>query len=345
MKKRTVWICALVIYLLVVCLILSWKIDNEMQNQVIIRPITVTEKSTGVFSLSVDCLFPEYPATALFRLSPGTGWHDGLRVSRLEPQEYRVDPVLGSVEVLTTKDMQVIRHAAHYPRPGEKARVVQQSSREDEYLLLYQRFMPPWADTEGFFLMAENETARLLSVADGGDPFMEDQAQERLNKMEFAFWRIYSLRDVERFLEALPMLAGVAAILWAMLVLGVQCCAAAENPEQRRTLRYNAGLEALLMLALTLLLGHICLPNSLLPKDSILNFRFYARELDTILKALGQLGQERQLFTLKRVMENLSVKILLAGFSTPLLWWIGWGLTFRKMVNRQLCGKSQIEKN
>lgn len=174
---------------------------------------------------------------------------------------------------------------------------------------------------------------------------MEDQAQERLHEMEFTFWRIYSLRDVERFLEALPMLAGVAAILWSMLVLGVQCCALAENPEQRPIRVCSAALEGLLLLGLVVLLGRICLPNSLLPEDSILNFRFYTRELDTILKPLEQLGQERQLFALKQVMENLSVKILLAGFSAPLLWWIGWGLTFRKMANRPPCVKSQTEKN
>lgn len=334
MKKRTIWICALVIYLLVVCLILSQKIDNEMQNQVIIRPITVTEKSTGIFSLSVDCLFPEYPTTVLFRLSPGTGWHDGLRVARLEAQEYHVDPVQLSVEVLTTKDMQVIRHAAHYPRPGEKARVVQQSSREDQYLLLYQRFMPPWAETEGFSLMAENETARLLSVADGGDPFMEDQAQERLQKIEFTFWRIYSLQDVSHFLETLPMLAGVAAILWAMLVLGVQCCALAENLEQRRTLWYSAGLEALLMLALMLLLGRISLPGSLLPEDSILNFKFYAQELDTIFGTLTALGQGQSLLALKQLTENLAAKCLISGFFAPLLWWIGRNIGLRRMENK-----------
>lgn len=324
MNKKPLWICALVIYSLAVCLLLSRQIEYEMENQVILRPITVTEKSTGSFTLGVDCLFPEYPATVLFQLSPGEGWQDGLRVSRLGAQEYQVDPVLASVEVRTTKDMQIIRHAAHYPRPGEKARVIrQQSTREDQYLLLYQKFMPPWAESPGVSLVAEGETARLLSVADGGDPFLEDQAQERLNKMEFTYWRIYSLRDVEGLLEALPKLAAVAGILWAMLVLGIRCCTLAGKPEWRRSLWRSAGVEALLVLALGLLLRGISLPGSLLPEDSILNFGFYGRELGTILGALEQLGQGKSLLALRQLTQNLAVKTLLAGFFAPLLWWIG----------------------
>ena len=70
---------------------------------------------------------------------------------------------------------------------------------------------------------------------------------------------------------------------------------------QHPTLRYNTGVGSLLLLALVLL-SRISLPGSLLWEDSILNLKFHLQELDIILEALAELGQEQSLLVLKQFM-------------------------------------------
>ena len=71
--------------------------------------------------------------------------------------------------------MSVIKGAVHYPQAGEKARIVPENTREDTYLLLSERTIRPYRDVwVGAEVLAESENARLLSVPDGPDPFMEN---------------------------------------------------------------------------------------------------------------------------------------------------------------------------
>lgn len=326
MKRRTICICFFVFYLLLVCLLLSRKIDWETQNQVILRPVAVTEKSGNYFVISDDCIFTQYPSEILFKLEDGTGWQDGLRVFQMDVNEYNIDSAQQRVEINTSQNLQIIRHAVHFPRAGEKAREIHQDTREDRYLLLYPYGKQPYTEQlAGITMLADGENACLLSVADGGDPFLEDQAKERLQSAEAASWQIYSLRDMEDFLKTMPMLAGVAGILWAMIVLGIYCCILIGKMDQSRFFWWNVGLEALLILTLVLMLRSITLPGSLLPSDSILNFRYYVQEFETVFETLTQFSQQEQtLFALRHFMEGLATVILYIAAAAPLLWCFGW---------------------
>lgn len=339
MKRRTICICFFVFYLLVACLLLSRKIDWETQNQVILRSVAVTEKSGNYFVISDDCIFTQYPSEMLFKLEDGTGWQDGLRVFQMDVNEYNIDSVQQRVEINTSQNLQIIRHAVHFPRAGEKAREIHQDTREDRYLLLFPYGKQPYTEQlAGITMLADGGNACLLSVADGGDPFLEDQAKERLQSPEAASWQIYSLRDVEDFLKTLPKLAGVAGVLWAMIVLGIYCCILVGRMDWRRIFWWNVGLEALLILTLVLMLRSITLPGSLLPSDSILNFRYYVQELDTIFETLTQFSQQEQaIFAQRHFMEGLATTILYITAAAPLLWCFVWAVR-GKTENTQNCG-------
>ena len=324
-KPKLLSFAALVLYLLAVCLILAGKIDAQTQNQVTVRPYQLTTKSSGYFPVALTAVFYKGLSTEVFEVAEGTGWQDGLRVTLLNPNSYSIDftPDTGSVNVNATRDMSVIKGAVHYPQAGEKARIVPENTREDTYLLLSERTIRPYRDVwVGAEVLAESENARLLSVPDGPDPFMENNVLWK-TKSEINGLKAYSLVDVEAFLTMLPRLAVLAVILWATVVLGIFCCALAGSDGRRKALAFSLALEGALLAALLLLLKNISLPGTLLPPDSVLRISHYSQEFSAIFGALAQFGQEA-LFALRQRASVISIAILAVGFVLPLIWCAGW---------------------
>ena len=319
-KRRLLSIAALVLYLLAVCLILAEKIDAQTQNQVTVRPYQLTAKSSGYFAVALTAVFYKELSTEVFEVAEGTGWQDGLRVTLLNPNSYSVDftPDTGSVNVNATRDMSVIKSAVRYPQPGEKVRIVTESTREDTYLLLSEHTLHPYRDVwAGAEVLAESNNARLLSVPDGPDPFMENNVLWK-TKSEINGLKVYSLVDMEAFLTMLPRLAALAVILWATVVLGIFCCFLAGADGHRKVLLSGIALEGVLLAALLLLLKNINLPGSFLPLDSVLSFHHYSGELGAIFGALVPFGQQ-SLFALRQQQETIAIVILVVGFVLPLV--------------------------
>ena len=220
-KRRLLSSAALVLYLLAVCLILAEKIDAQTQNQVTVRPYQLTAKSSGYFAVALTAVFYKELSAEVFEVAEGTGWQNGLRVTLLNPNSYSIDftPDTGSVNVNATRDMSVIKSAVRYPQPGEKVRIVTESTREDTYLLLSEHTLHPYRDVwAGAEVLAESNNARLLSVPDGPDPFMENNVLWK-TKSEINGLKVYSLVDVEAFLTMLPRLAALAERAWSDLSL------------------------------------------------------------------------------------------------------------------------------
>lgn len=326
MKRRTICICAFVIYLLVVCLILSFKIDAEMQTQVYIHPVVMGPKSSGLFYLPLDCIFERYPDHFLFELVPGSGWQDGSRIALVSGENYTLNGASNTADLITRQDHQIIRHASRFPVPGEKGVIVKQTPIEDQYLLVYPDFMPSFeSHWEGVSLLAEGENVRLLNVADAPDPFLGDQARETLYQIQSPEWQIYSLHAASQFLTLLPPLALLAGMLWTMVILGIHSCVLIGNlAEHRRILLWNARVEVLLLLLLFLVLHWIDLPASLLPPKSILDFGYYRAEFTAISEALETLGQRLPIHALWDFVNEQAQRILFIGTVAPLLWIWGW---------------------
>ncbi len=322
MKRRIICVCLFILYLLAVCTLLSFKIEEEMQTQVFIRPVIVNPKSNGVFSLTLDCVFERYPENMLFELTHGADWQEGMYIALVNSEEYGLDGTTNSATLITRRDRQIIRHASRFPVPGEKGVAVEQIPIVDQYLLVYPDHMPQFENHwEGVSLLEEGTYTRLLNVTDAPDPFLGDQAKEKLYQIQSPQWQIYSLHAAANFLEALPPLALLAGILWIMLILGIHSCVLIGKPEEhRRILIWNIRVEGLLLLVLLLVLYGIDLPASLLPPKSILDFGYYHAEFTAIFKALENLGQQLPIHALKNFVTEQAQKILFIGTVAPLLW-------------------------
>ena len=102
---------------------------------------------------------------------------------------------------------------------------------------------------------------------------------------------VYSLRDMERFFGALPLLAAVLSLLLFALLLWAYSFRLSKNPQKhRRTLWINGGIGAALLAGITLLLRFADLPSSLTPTESIFDFSYYAQEFSRIFSALQSLS-------------------------------------------------------
>lgn len=328
MKRRTLCICTFVLYLLLVCTMLSGKIQKEMLTQVAARPVVLTEKSRGPVKLPLDAVWerPDWKNTTevlLFDLSPGTGWQEGLRFTVVSGSLYSMNAQDNTADMFPDKDRLIVRHASRFPEVGGPAEVIEQKETPDQYLVVYRDRVPDYGDHwSGVSLTAEAENVRLLDVEKAKHPFLEDQNQEWLYQIQTKDWYIYSLGTVSEFLNELPKIALVGAILVAMVVLWVQSCILIGAPEEyRRTLIANGILEAALLCALVLLLKHINLPASLLPPENILDFSYYAQELGECFGGLQKLGQagEPVLLEAKHIKEMAAI-IAICGVLTPLLW-------------------------
>ncbi len=322
MKRRIVCACLFILYLLAICMLLSFKIEEEMQTQVFIQKVNLNPKSGGMYSVPLDCVFERDPENLLCELTPGTGWREGLYITLVNGEEYGLDGRTNTATLISQRDRQIVRHASRFPVPGEKGVAVKQTSIEDQYLLIYPDRMPPFENHwEGVSLLEEGTYTRLLNVADAPDPFLGDQAREKLYQIQSPEWQIYSLHAAANFLEALPPLALLAGILWIMLILGIHSCVLIGKPEEhRRILIWNIRVEGLLLLVLLLVLYGIDLPASLLPPKSILDFGYYHAEFTTIFKALEDLGQQLPIHALKDFVTEQAQKILFIGTVAPLLW-------------------------
>lgn len=319
MKRRKICVCLFVLYGLVVCLLLSQKIQMEMTTEVVLRPVIITNKSTGVFTLSLDCIFQQENQASLLKLEEGSGWADGQRIKLVE-DSYTVDTSRNEIQLIPTRDCQIIRHASRFPIIGAPAVAVEQTQVPDEYLLLYPSDPPEYVDPgDGITLLAEGANARLLALEQAESPFLPDQAAEKLYRIGGEQCQIFSLRETAQLIKCMPYVALLAAVLWMMLVTWARFICRIKDMTGRGILLWGTIL-LLLMAILTLILRNLSLPASILPPENILDWNHYAAQLQQIFTTLQDIGLgEHYLFALRARIIPLSVAILIVVFLITLL--------------------------
>ena len=319
MKRRKICICQFVLYGLVVCLLLSQKIQMEMTTRVVLRPVIITSKSTGIFTLSLDCIYQQENQASLLKLEEGSGWADGPRV-RLVEDSYTVDTSRNEIQLIPTRDCQIIRHASRFPVIGAPAAAVEQTQVPDEYLLLYPSDPPEYVDPgDGITLLAEGANARLLALEQAESPFLPDQAAEKLYRIGGERCQIVSLRETAQLIKCLPYVALLAAVLWMMLVTWVRFICRIKDMTGRGIL-LRGTILLLLMAILALLLRSLSLPASVLPPENILDWNHYTAQLQLVCTALRDIGlREHDLLTLRARVIPLSGTILIVFFLITLL--------------------------
>ena len=104
-------------------------------------------------------------------------------------------------------------------------------------------------------------------------------------------WRIFSLTETVKFLDAMPTVALLAAmILLGFMLWGYSCVLAKDPWENRAALWINAGIGVAILCCLPIVLKGIELPWAMLPKENILDFQHYKSEFGLLFQALKGLG-------------------------------------------------------
>ena len=101
--------------------------------------------------------------------------------------------------------------------------------------------------------------------------------------------QLFSLREVQDFAAALPLLSLAGALVVATLCCAVGFCLA--FPNKLRALFWAGGC-VLLWAGLWLLLGRIQLPSSLLPAENLLDFSHYRETFSQIVAGLKAFPQD-----------------------------------------------------
>ena len=310
MKKITLCVFSLLLFLLVFCTILAPQVEQEMRTMVEVKLLS---ESMKMYNHQVPVNSIKWPDGAkIYHIVEGKGWSEGDRIRELSPQSYYLvretvflfneNGTLKGVEegdviraeVYPGKRYQVVVSASRQPKVDDAILVVEEfESREDTYIVCYPDGA---ADLNGFTnfytVSAQNQQAMVVMPQKAEAPFFEHRVLHTFRNMDAENMRIYSVADVTQFYEMLPLICLLGICLFLGLFLwGYSCVLAGRGGSSRRIWR-NAGLGAILLGVVFCVTPRIDLPASLLPKNSILDLGYYRSEFRQIFAALDSLGSD-----------------------------------------------------
>lgn len=287
MKKNSLCIFTLIFWMVAAFTLLSIKVEEQMVPQVaLISPQgSMGKRST----LPADCLqMDDDGISRLYSTYEGTGWEAGTRV-REENGGY----------TLTEKGLELdsgwgdyVQYASKPLYSGEIVEAVRGGEKGADYwLAVFPDIIPEQlGKLPSEITIAEQDgNALLLSVEKADLPYMTGRVKSLIPELENA--EIYSFSELEKFLEALPLLGMVLGIMLAAVILWIFCCFMAKEPRKNRAgLVINITLGVLLLAGLFFTLRMVELPSSMLPREQITEFGYYTREFESILFALKHLA-------------------------------------------------------
>ena len=166
----------------------------------------------------------------------------------------------------------------------------------------------------GLEILEQNEQSMLVRVERGTIPYTEQMAKTELSALEGYDWRIYRIKDVEKLLSSLPLVALVIIAVAFPIVLWAFTCWLSRKEEENATLiKINAGVIAGMLIVLLILMKIIDLPPSLMPLDNIFDMAHYSQTFDTIFSLLGGMSSGQSVLTLAGSMETVFWCVLAGG--------------------------------
>ena len=326
MKKTVLCIFSLILFLLVACTILNAEIEDTMMTHAIVKQESGMEFE---INLQPSSIFEDMKGKHLYELTEGVGWNTGLRASEVPESYYNAEALSCS----SFGKWEYIMSASRQPREGERIMVWalqrDMTKEEDTYLLYYPEGILDFEamveegyiseyDYEkvmsGLEILEQNEQSMLVRVEKGTIPYTEQMAKTELFALEGYDWRIYRIKDVEKLLSSLPLVALIAVTLVFPIVLWAYTCVLARKEEENATLiKINAGVIAGMLFVLLILMKIIDLPPSLMPLDNIFDMAHYSQTFDTIFSLLGGMSSGQSVLTLAGSMETVFWVILAAG--------------------------------
>ena len=239
-------------------------------------------------------LFSDEEDSYLYHVVNGTGWESGLRVREIPSALWRIG-TYGGVEFSgSAQTYSFIYSASRQPKEGEEIAVVEEfTTGEDQYLYFWADGVPKEPVLpKNSEIAVGSEHVLLLNLTEAEFPFFQHAAKALSDSTKTA-QRVFSLTEAGRFLEELPKLAMVVALLMAGIVFWGCSCLLSVRGKTGRTNRKIIGINTVLAAASLCLMGYVLnavdLPASMLPLENVFEWKYYRDEFSFLLDTLGKL--------------------------------------------------------
>lgn len=318
MKRRSLCVICLVLYILILCTILSLKIEKEMLTQVEVLKI----KDNGVWgqsvSISQTALFEDERGNHLYELAEGSGWESGLRVREIPQDGYELDYEKGTIRLPGGKDYCFIATASRQPVVGELVEIIESKDTEltsDAFLFVYPLGVPEDFLALDLPVKEQSEKVVLASIENATPYFFEHKQMGEHQVMKGRDWRIFSQETVRDFWEQIPLVVLLAVLLLAVTILWVfSCIVCTFTYHPKRLFAIVGAISVASLAAICVILSYIDLPSAMLPDTNILNIRHYFSELEMMLSGLKTLPSALQQFSfVKTTVANHCTVIVVIG--------------------------------
>ncbi len=336
MKRRSLCVICLVLYILISCTILSLKIEKEMLTQVEVLKI----KDNGVWGQSVSisqaALFEDERGKHLYELVDGAGWESGLRVREIPQDGYELDYEKGTIRIPGGKDYCFIATASRQPVVGELVEIIESKDTKptsDAFLFVYPLGVPEdLLVTDGLSIKEQSEEAVLTSTENTTTYFFEHKQMGEHHAMNGRDWRIFSQGTVRDFWEQIPLVVLLAVLLLAVTILWVfSCIVCTFTYHPKRLFAIVGAISVASLAAICVILSYIDLQSAMLPDTNILNIGYYFGELEMMLSGLETLPSALQEFSLvKTAVTNHCAVIVIIGIALTGIAAIGEWIYIRK---------------
>lgn len=295
MKKNVLYVFSLLLYILVVCTLVSQKVETEMTTLAEVWEMDFTKFSGKNVEISWVVLF-EGPGDAaynfyLYEVVDGTGWESGLRLQEIPRSSWTLTLPDGIVRMPVDRDYRLVKSASRNPLFGDRVEILKIKLGNDRYLAIYTKeltdelSLPSSAE-----VAAQSSNALLLNMTNVSTPFLEHRARGMSVTTDTAT-RIFSLTDVAQFLENIPLVVLLSVVLAAPVLIWLYSFVLVRDASQNRGfLLVNVGIVAGLLCFAVWIMNRIDLPASMLPVSNIFEFDYYSGEMTMIFDALHELG-------------------------------------------------------
>ena len=288
MKRKVLCIFSFLLILVVFGTLISPFAQEEMVTLVETKR---TDKSsplnTNVGEIAIDWQTSE---RMLYTIVAGSGWEAGQRIAAV-PSRYYND--YGTyIAIGPYSDYRYIYTASRDPVPGDRVKSVKIKYGNDTYLLWHPETLGELNKlSNAMTLLNRTENTALITCRNSANPYFE-------HNMWYTFTangvgeevRIYSLRDTQTFMEALPWIAGVFTALLCSIALWAGTFVLTRKEGRKWVWLCNGGLIALCLGAVPMLCQCFDLPASLMPKENILDISHYITTFQRITSSMEALA-------------------------------------------------------
>ena len=314
MKRKVLCVFSLIAYLLIFCTLFAPMAEREMAVQVELKHLTGSKNYNPQLGAYCSLWWEE---EGLFQVVDGKGWSVGKRAALVAPIYYSVikdfygTPV--SITMHPGTEYYIILSASRAPHDGDLVEPVETVDSVGEKLVLYFPEGGSVLDLQSnFTVLKTGEQGVLLDtkrtklpffehrmyqsligrVSYGGDLFVEDPADAKalMEDISLENFRIYSLTDAQSFLEQLPLLASMIALLLTGVVLWGGTWWLSRREGKKAPIFGNIALLLLTLAAMLPITKAIDLPASFMPTYSILDVGHYVKEFQNLFTAMASYG-------------------------------------------------------